>query len=242
MDACHSTSTDNHQQPTVATQVESLPNKLGHNGPYFGVASPIAQDCDRLAGHGDLFRDLEAFEADLRAAAGRTRAAADESQRAAIVLAETGADHNGVVAQAAAHLRQAAQLMADAQLMAEVLDDREGQRVRDREARTFLEMIKGKPRAELSWYERLKAEAVINWRIAKLLERLGEVCGVDRSKAWPFIDTARMEEIAVLVEGPSADQLKAMSSEALLDALHQLESQQADIRKRITLTLALRNV
>lgn len=242
MDACHSTSPHDHRQPTVAALVDTLPRKLGHNGPYFGAADPIAQDCDKLAGHSDLFRALEAFEGDMRTAAGRIGDAVEQTHQAAIALAETGVDDNGAVALAAAYLRHAAQLMADAQLIADVLEEREGQRLRDREARTFLDMVKGKSRAEMTWFERLKAEAVINWRIGKLVDRLGDVCGADRSKAWPFIDTARMEEIGILVEGPSADQLKAMGGEMLLDALHQLESQQSDIRKRITLIHALRHV
>lgn len=242
MDACHSTSTHDHQQPTDAAPVEALSNKLGHNGPYFGAADPIAQDCDKLAGHGDLFRSLEAFEADLRTAAERIGHAAEVANQASIVLTDTGVDDNGTVAQVAGHLHLAALYMANAQLMAEVLEDREGQRLRDREARTFHDMVKGQPRAEMSWYERLKAEAVINWRIGKLLDRLSEVCGIDRSKAWPFIDTARMEEISKLVEGPSADQIKAMDGEALLYALHQLEAKAADTRKRIALIHALRHV
>lgn len=102
-----------------------------------------------------------------------------------------------------------------------------------------------KPVLSSTWsraYERLKEEATINWRVGKLLDRLAEVCGVDRTKAWPFVNTARMEVVARLAEGPSTDQLKAMDGEDLLDALHQLESHQADIRKRITLIHALRHV
>lgn len=143
MDACHSTSATLPQQSSADAMVDHLPRKLGHNGPYFGAVDPVAQDCDKLSDHSNLFRSLDDFEPDLRTAAGLVRHVAGVTDQAAITIAETGVEDNGAVAEAAGHLRMAARYLADAQLIAEVMEDREELRLSDREARSFLDMVKG---------------------------------------------------------------------------------------------------
>ncbi len=192
---------------------------------------------------GELFRTTATYEADLRAAAGRIGAAADSAATAGIKLVEAGVDDFGTVDAAVGALRVAAGFLNDARLIAEVLEQREEERLQHRERRNFLELIAVQPRTETDWKYRLTLEAKFSWMISIILKRMAEAGVVtDHKLAWPHIDMARMEELHRQITLPSPAELKVMNGEALVEVLHELEGRSAEIRKLLGLINALRHV
>lgn len=222
-----------------------LPNRLGHNGIYMGVGTPVEQDCARMEGHTDLFRNLERFEVDLREAVSRIW----DDMTLLHVTRQRVADGfepiDVALGVAIDNLDMAFQYMREAYLVAEVLDDRERGRLRNRDRKDFLDLISTTPREEMAQLDRLEEEARLTWQISALLDRLNEVCHVER-REWPKIDREALarfvERLDRLTNPPSAETLQTMTDEELANELRTLESRISDARKAITLIHAIKVV
>ena len=223
-----------------------LGNRLGHNGPYIGgTGTRVARDCDRIDGHTTLFRDFERFELDLREAIGLVWDRMTElhvtRQRVADGQATVEAAFNAAVD----GLNMAFKLMQEGYLVAEVLDDRAMQREKKRETRDFVSLVGRRSREEMSGLERLAEEARLEWMISTLLDRMNALRHVDR-REWPTIDREALERFSArldkLTNLPTADELQAMSDEALAEELRTLEGRIRDTRKAITLIHAVKTV
>lgn len=236
---------DNFSEPSIAgapqdtLNLRPLPNALGSNGPYFGAASPIERDCDRIADHSDLFRDLERFEPDLREAIARTW----ESMMRVGVAERSGREPADILAASSAGLSLAFRFMQEAYLIAEVLNDREKKRIRTQSCMDFLALVPTTPPQHMTAIERLAEEGRITWQISALRDRLAEQ-GIKR--AWPADDAARLRELNRRMEAalkPACpDRLNAMNDNELADELRKLETNAGHTKKAISVIHAIRTL
>jgi hypothetical protein len=243
---------DNFQSATAGTStlqsegaglnLRPLPNKLGHNGPYIGGSEkPVARDCARIEGHTHLFRDLERFEVDLRAA---IEDVWDGMRFVKVLRAREEPDLKEIAGAAIDTLDAAFQFMQEAYLVAEVLDDRARLRESRAADKSFVQLVATTPPEAMSPWERLAEEGRLTWQISTLLDRMNHVCHRER-REWPKIDREDLERFNARLEAlmkPSPDAFQAMTDDELGAELQRLEGMIAATRKAITLILAIRTV
>lgn len=246
IEKCQSSSSQAHQSGNMRDSFNLTPlsRPLGHNGPYIGgEASPVEQDCRRIPGHSDLFRDLDRFEPDLREAVtiiwdGVT------NLRLAYDRIEDGLEEPETVLDNASEvLSTAFKFMQEAYLVAEVLNDRETRRIAAQERVSFMELISTRKPEDMKAIDRLCEQAQTEWMISALLDRRAYSCGIAR--IWPKPETLQLMELTQRLEAalePSAAQLQDMTDAELSETLQSCERSIAETRKRITLIHALRTV
>ena len=195
-----------------------LPNRLGHNGPYFGTAgrSPVAHDCNRIEGHTAFFRDVSAFEDDLRKA---IMVVWDEMTALNVIrhrLAEGAEQPETAIEQATYALTTAFQFMQEAYLMAEILDERERRRLKERDTKDYLALVPSTPPELMSSLERLAEEGELTWKISVLLDRMGQSRGAKYD--WPKPGADQLKELTgrlqKAITPPTTEELEAMPDDA----------------------------
>jgi len=226
--------------------LQPLPRRLGKNIHNVGGTSPqtrgVDEDCDRIAGHTDLFRNLEKFEPDLRAAILRIWHQIGE------VNVERASDDADAVETAldiaVDALGAAFKYMQEAYLVAECLEDRAKRRAHWQEERRivgdFHAQISKKPPSEMIGGEIEIEERRLSWQMWALHERWNTIRGLPtpQRKKWRF-EAEELEamdaEIRKAVNQPSLEELRQMTDEGIAEALRDHELRLRSARKRLTL-------
>lgn len=230
--------------PQDVLNLRPLSNRLGHNGPYFGLAAfnPVEHDCTRIDGHSVFFRDVNSFEADLRKA---ILVIWDEMAALNVMRhrLDEGTEKPEATLERAIHaLTSAFQYMQEAYLVAEILDDRERRRLKERDAKDFMSLVPSRPPAQMSSLEVLAEEGELTWKISVLLERMGQSRGAKYD--WPKPGADQLKELTGRLEKaltpPNSDELEAMPDEALGVELRALEARISEMRQTVSLIHAVR--
>lgn len=206
-----------------ALNLRPLKNRLGRNGIYYGLVNPIDQDCNRIAGHTDLFRTLDKFERDLGEACARISAlllGVKSRAMKAEALDASGdtCDWGDAYEFAVEGLGEALRFMQEAYMLSEVLDDRERQRIKAQARSDFTSLVSTKAQESMDDRERFAEGCRLEWQINVLLDRYNQVAHRVRDE-WPTIDRECLEKfnqrLEVLLASPQEETLEAMSSDDL---------------------------
>ena len=230
--------------PQDVLNLRPLSGRLGHNGPYFGDAAidPVSHDCNRIEGHSALFRNVNAFEADLRKA---ITVIWDEATALNVLrhrVAEGSEQPEEAMEHAANALTMAFQYMQEAYLVAEIVDERERRRLKERDAKDFMALVPSTPPAQMSSLDRLAEEGELTWKISVLLDRMGQSRGAKYD--WPKPGADQLKELTGRLEKaltpPTTEELEAMPDDALSAELRALEEKISEMRQSVSLIHAVR--